>query len=516
MTVSGHILNGESLRRNNLALWLVTVVTGLCGGHAAYAQSAPTTPAQHLRVAAMGAGDAAKTDHIGSFNGKRVAYQAVISRTLLESDKGAPAVSLVTFAYVAKGRPGDTPRPVLFAFNGGPGGSSAPMHLGALGPKILSRLDNIGFADPKITLVDNPGSPIDAVDIVFVDPANTGFSKTLDGADMSWLKSVDGDSESIARLIANWLRTNDRMDSPVFVIGESYGTMRAVALARDIPRVDSAVRLRGIILSGTAYTYGQGGKLPNPAATAARLSMMASMAWHHGKIDRTQSWDDAVDKARRFGRGDYVGALMDGHQISRERFDRVAAQLPALIGIPESYFRQRGSLIVEDFNAELLRDRGLVLDRNDGRQTGPQNVVPSRDFDAQLAGFKAAMNGYVRRDLKGGGYGDYLVLTPNLVKEVRDWNFSTTGPGALDTVLAAAMRGQKCLRLGVLQGRYDTLTNMGTTEYTLAQTDIPQDRVATQYFDGGHFLLPTREVTDFVRSFTTQDAPDAAACGPTK
>jgi carboxypeptidase C (cathepsin A) len=496
-------------------LGLVAATLVIMAGQGAHAQAParPVAPAEHLRIAASGAGKPVTTDHVGTFNGVRVPYRAIVSETRLDTAEGTPAALLVTISYVAQQAAEAKQRPVLFAFNGGPGGSSAPLHLGALGPRVLTRLDSAAFADPAIGLADNLKSPLDVADLVFIDPVNTGFSKALPGADMAWFKSVDGDSEATARLIANWLRTNDRMGSPVFVIGESYGTMRAVALARDIPRIDSAVRLRGVILTGPAYTYGQGGKLPNPAATAARLPMMASMAWYHGRIDKTQSWEAAVDKARRFGRGEYVGALMEGYQVSPERFDRVVAQLPALIGIPETYFRQRKSLIVQDFNAALLASDGRVLDRNDGRETEAAGKPPSTDFDTPRAGFKAAMRRYASGELGVRAYDDYFVLTPKLVDVVKDWDFTTAGSGALDTVLSAEMAAQPCLRLGVLQGRYDTLTNMGTTEYTVSQTKLPLDRLTTGYFDGGHQLLPTDEAVAFIRAFVTKAEPVGATCG---
>ena len=49
-----------------------------------------------------------------------------------------PQAAVFTISYLQRGEPGiDTapPRPVCFAFNGGPGSSSVWLHLGALGPK---------------------------------------------------------------------------------------------------------------------------------------------------------------------------------------------------------------------------------------------------------------------------------------------------------------------------------------------------------------------------------------------
>jgi len=63
------------------------------------------------------------------------------------------------------------------------------------------------------------------------------------------------------------------------------------------------------------------------------------------------------------------------------------------------------------------------------------------------------------------------------------------------------MRDEPRLRLMVVQGRYDTQTQVADTRYVLDQTDIPRRRLSMVYFDGGHMLEPKPEVMSAIRSF---------------
>src|SRR6188768_264644 len=77
------------------------------------------------------------TEHsIDLGNGKSLAYTATAGTLALYDQSGEQSAAVFYTAYVAKAN-GDTPRPLTFAFNGGPGAASAYLHLGLVGPKIL-------------------------------------------------------------------------------------------------------------------------------------------------------------------------------------------------------------------------------------------------------------------------------------------------------------------------------------------------------------------------------------------
>ena len=70
---------------------------------------------------------------------------------------------------------GAATRPLVFAFNGGPGSSSVWLHLGLMGPRRVLLDDNGMPFPPPGRLVDNEHSILDVADLVFIDPVGTGF-----------------------------------------------------------------------------------------------------------------------------------------------------------------------------------------------------------------------------------------------------------------------------------------------------------------------------------------------------
>lgn len=69
-------------------------------------------------------------------------------------------------------------RPLVISFNGGPGSASVWMHLAYTGPKIL-KIDDEGYPVQPYGVKDNPHSILDVADIVYVNPVNTAYSRTI-------------------------------------------------------------------------------------------------------------------------------------------------------------------------------------------------------------------------------------------------------------------------------------------------------------------------------------------------
>src|SRR5579872_4395026 len=81
------------------------------------------------------------TEHTIQIGGQTIAYTATAGTILLKDDKGEPTPSVYYTAYTRSGAGDASTRPVTFIYNGGPGGSSAPQHIGAFGPKRVVTLD---------------------------------------------------------------------------------------------------------------------------------------------------------------------------------------------------------------------------------------------------------------------------------------------------------------------------------------------------------------------------------------
>jgi carboxypeptidase C (cathepsin A) len=447
--------------------------------------------------------------HSGVFNGHSIRYRATVAETVIDDPGPVPAADLYSISYVAESVGHETTRPVMFIFNGGPGASSVFLHLCSLGPRILRDCTPAGTSNPTPPLIDNPQSPLDVADLVFIDPTDTGWSHTLPGVAPEQFHSIDGDSDEVTALIVWWLRQHGRLVSPVYVYGESYGSMRGVAVVRDLERSKPKVAVAGLLLGGFAISFGRGNGTPDPVWEALRLPTAASMAWHYGKIDNQhQTWEQAVDKAAEFARTQYIGALIRGHDLNPASRRQIIERLPALCGIPESYFVSHHTIEVGDFANQLLRDRGLVLDGNNGLWTHPAGAKRPKDgYIAYSSGFAR----YARQELGVKGLGSYEIVTPNDMQVFEAWNYRTSGVPSLEATLADEMRHDPRLRLMVVQGRYDTQTQVADTRYVIDQTDIPRQRLTMAYFDGGHMLEPTTEVMRAIRAFMMPTEADSRA-----
>ncbi len=458
-------------------------------------------PLQPLTMTSEPGRQSYHSDMRGVFNGKSVAYRAELSDTLVKDKAGQPITTIFAHSYVATAAKDPNARPVIFAFNGGPGGASVFLHFGALGPKIFET-DLDGKSTVRSTkLVDNPIAMLDVADLVFLDPPNTGYSRTLPGVDPKQLYSIDGDSEAMTQAVVNWLRTHKRTGSPVYLYGESYGSMRAVAMARDLVRSLEKVDVAGVMFGGNSFGYFQKGQMPDILYKANMLPMMASVAWYHGKIDnKGQSWEQAVDKARLYARTEYISALMLGNRASTETRHAVMKALPGIIGIDERYFRAKDTIVIQgDFFTELLKDRNLIVDGNDGRETRSAQGEPTTI--SPFARYGEAMESQARETFHATGLEPYIPVNTKLNGA---WNYYVAGAMALDVTLANVMRDKPDLRVLMTQGRFDTLTTLGNSEYIMAQTRLPLERYSEAYYDGGHSLLPQPEVMAALRAFVTR------------
>ena len=152
------------------------------------------------------------THHQGTFNGKRVSYTATVKETLVPNAAGKPGARIVSIAYTADGVDAST-RPVLFASNGGPISPSNPLHMMAIGPKRVAVPPDLKADPSTFQLVDNTYTVLDVADIVFFDPASTGWSRVVDGIKVEEYYTTDADAQQFTAFIDSWLHENNRMAS---------------------------------------------------------------------------------------------------------------------------------------------------------------------------------------------------------------------------------------------------------------------------------------------------------------
>lgn len=447
------------------------------------------------------------TAHTGVFGGKHVAYQASVEAFVVADASGKPAARVVDISYIANGAHAN--RPVLFAFNGGPITPSDVIHMGMLGPKRVAIPDDVTAGPSTYKVVDNVYSPLDVADIVFIDPASTGFSRVLDGADPKSYFSVTADAQQVAQFIADWSRKHGRVASPKYVIGESYGTIRAAAVANQLQKMPAPILLDGVILIGQALNIIEFSQRPaNIISYAVSLPTLAAIAWSHGKANaHGKSFDAFEDEVWLFARTDYLTALFQGAKLPDDTRHTIALHLEDYTGIPASYYLANDLVISKErYRRELFKDKGLLLGMIDARYAAPN---PSSGPAPDPAGiipkaYETAFKDYLHDDLKVADIDDYATKDP----VEGDWNYGGAAspfsdwpfPKLLNEVFAANPK----FHLMVMNGYEDTQTTVGAAQYLVDRSDWPADRVSLHFYQGGHTAYSVedslRRMTDDIRA----------------
>jgi len=432
------------------------------------------------------------TRHIGVFDGRKVPYTATVEGLDIVTGPNGDAARIVSFAYT---RDGTDParRPVMFLFNGGPIVTSQYLHIGGIGPKRVAYPDDVTASPSTFRLVDNVHSPVDAVDMVFVDPASTGFSRVAPGTDPKAYFSVKGDARQFAAFIRTWLKRHGREKAPVYLLGESYGTNRAAEIAGQLAEGPDPLPLAGIFLYGQAANIIEYSQRPaNIVSYVASLPTIAAIGWYHGKAERKgRSLEVFLADARSFAKGDYLTALYQGSAAPEADRRRVAARLAEFSGIPADWYLANALKITKErYRAELFADRKLLLGRADARYTAPitdKGAVPDPS-DVLGDAVQAFFPIYLRDDLKLDWKDPYVPAVAISSLEQWGWGDSTSpfGDWPYYRGINAMMTLNPKFRVIVANGIYDTQTTMGAAELLATQSGWDPARVTLRYYDGGH------------------------------
>src|SRR5712692_348149 len=266
----------------------------------------------------------------------RLDYEAIAETLPVADTKGATTASIFTTSYIADAGTGNQ-RPVSFVFNGGPGAASVFLHLGALGPRIMETPENGAVPGPPVRLVDNPATWLGFTDLVFIDPVGTGFSRGKgkeENPDKPFW-DVRADIASLGNVIRLWLTRHQRWNSPIFLVGESYGGFRAAAMAQSLPQ-DVDVTVRGLVLISPALDLSTLHQTERDLLAAAfALPSYASTA---AAYDAVASGGD-IAAVERFALSDYLVGLA-GLKGQPSPDDLFITRVAEIVGIPEDIVRR--------------------------------------------------------------------------------------------------------------------------------------------------------------------------------
>ena len=403
-------------------------------------------------------------------------------------------INTITYTKAGAGN-----RPVMFLWNGGPGSATSTLNLECFGPYQI-RKEQDGTTNVN-DLVEDPNCLLDVCDLVFVDPVGVGFSRLLQESSKEKYYSLIGDARSNAFVILDWIRTHHRWDSPIYLLGESYGTIRVSRILEELGRnpmqgnrMMLGLKIAGVILVGVALSMDENGNICDPKLDllTGALPSMAAVNWfhNHDQFDTPVSEADFVDEAWAFAAKELTPALFEGDTCPASEIEHIAGGLSRITGMDAAYFVSTHLRLnnIQDYMTQVIAAKGERVDLYDGRITQSlqeeYNEVGNSNIPLLL------MNGKLSDTL--GLSGDRLYYTGN-INITMDWNYHSEDPISNMDCLRNAMNRMPDLKVLVASGRYDLCTLLGNTRYIFNHASLPKVNLTLREYSGGHGVYSSTE-----------------------
>lgn len=427
-----------------------------------------------------------------SVGGHALAYTATVGHIDVRNDDGKKTAEVVFTAYVLDG-PHDPNRPVTFAFNGGPGAASVYLNLGAIGPKRVQFGAAGDAASDAPRLIDNPGSWLDFTDLVFIDPVGTGFSRSLVSKEETkkafW--AAKPDIEYLSRVVYDWLLKNQRLTSPKYLVGESYGGFRGPRLAHYL-QTQLGVGVTGVVLVSpyldSTVDGGSGGVSPFPY-----VSTLPSMTAAHYERQGKPLSPQTMAEVETYARTEFMVDLMRGAR-DRAALDRVVQHVTAYTGLDAETVRRAGGRIESfAFLRDLYRDQGKIGSWYDSNVTAfdpfpwsPQRKSGDPILDSIIAPTTSAMVDFVTRTVGWKFDGRYNALSGEVNS---NWEGGIEGIESVTDLRQAVALDPK-LRVLIAHGYDDLSCPYFASRLIVDQMPAMGDpgRVVVHVYPGGHMF----------------------------
>jgi carboxypeptidase C (cathepsin A) len=474
-----------------------------------------------------------QTHHTITVNGRTLRYTATAGRMPIKDATGKIDAEMFFVAYTLDGAD-PAKRPVTFSYNGGPGSASIWLHMGALGPRTVVLQPEGWMPEPPYRLHDNPYTPLDATDIVMIDAIGTGYSRPADMQQAKKFWGLQGDIEAFGEFIRMYISRYERWSSPLYLLGESYGTTRSAGVAGYL--ADKGINFNGIcllsmVLNFESLEFAPTNDVPYPLI----LPTMTMIAGYHHKLPPNLSGD--MNKTRQeasdFAMNQYWPALNKGDALTPEERSAMADKVAQYTGLPRNVVQMANMRIdVRTFMQWLLADQQKIVGRLDGRYTSPapNGALETGRFDPTSAAttgpFTAVFNDYIRRELNYKLDMPYYTSARDLGPGVFTWNWARPqqpgqGGGGFEmgyadvaSALRTAMIKDPYLKVLVMEGDYDMATPFLAAQYTMNQLNVTPDihkNISFTYYASGHmvYLDQTahdkmhKDYTNFVHSAWT-------------
>ena len=447
-----------------------------------------------------------QTHHSIRVDGRQLNYTATAGRLPIKDAEGRIEAEMFFVAYTLDGADAGS-RPLTFAYNGGPGAASIWLHMGALGPKKIVMQPEGWMPEAPYRFTDNPNTPLDKTDVVFIDAIGTGFSRPADNAAARKYENPTGDVEAFGEFIRLYVSRYERWSSPLYLFGESYGTTRSAGIAGYLASRGIAfngIGLLSMVLNFETLIFTHTNDVPYPLI----LPSFTMIAAYHKKLPQElmQDLNRTRDEVRQWTVGEYWSALNKGDALTPQERQNIIDKLNRYTGIAKDIINQANlRLDVRTFTHYLLADQLLRVGRLDGRYTGPdpQGFNEAGGFNDPTSSqteppFNMAFNDYVRRELGYRVDMPYYVSGQwsgifNWVRSPNQPGGGTFGQGFQDTAtpLREAMVKDRFLKVLVMEGYYDLATPFFGADYTMDHLNLPADyrkNISYATYESGHMV----------------------------
>ena len=428
-------------------------------------------------------------------NGKTLHYTVTVGAYPTRDKANKVVGQVVVTSYTMPGEH----RPVTFALNGGPGGSSVYLNFGAIGPKHLEFGNQGDSPSAPAVLTDNQGTWLDFTDLVFIDPIGTGFSRSLvpDDQATKLFYSTEADIDYLARIMYDWLLKNGRLDSRKYIVGESYGGFRGPRIAYFL-QSQVGVGINGMILVSPALnvTIKSDGFIYSPLPWMLTLpSIVAANLDRQSKLTA-----EAMQPVIAYDEGEYATTLIKGN-TDPAATERMIQRVTEMTGLdPEFVKASGGRLDAAAYLREVHREQGALSSVYDPNVTmidpfpyAPNQRASDPVIATVIAPVTTAMVNFLAITVGWKVDARYNALSFDVIKL---WQRNGDVREGSMTQLRQAVAADPQMRVLIVHGWDDLTCPFMGSVLSVNQMPVTGDpgRVSVHEYPGGHMFY-TREAS---------------------
>ena len=433
------------------------------------------------------------TNHTIQLESGPLAYVAMTGMCPIINEYGKQA----ELFFIAYTKEDEEDRPITFVFPGGPGAAGTIESILSFGPRRLLTAKEGRIILPPYKLIDNPETLLEYTDLVFVDPVNCGFSIADEKADFGYFYSVEGDIQTLGEFIHTYIDMSERWNSPIYLSGGSYGTLRCCGIAQNL--FQYGIATHGIILNGCAFEFATNSSQRDRSLPDCLLiPTFAATAWYHKRLWHEKSLEEVVDYARRFAYDEYAPYMLQPSRLSYVEKLAFHEKMAELIGLSVSTVKRYNARINEViYTQEFFGSERKVLGGLDSRYEGGISTIdPDKSHDPSYLdsiGYGPAFNSYLQKELDTHFPFSKYVGFSN--EALYFWNFVTLDSFGLPSFLQRLRHTliiNPLMKVFIGSGYYDCRTPFAATEYCFDHLDLSDSyrkNLQFEYYKAGHGFI---------------------------